>query len=278
MRARSERRSGTRNRSSRSRSRSGRWNSASRVYRSSNIQSPRRSARLAGLSATERQLWNAAQSLAQPEVHANRSSEQEPQLLSEGPRVPLDDTRLSERTRIDNRSAESIGEDMVEPARSLEIVRNNIDSGNRPYVMDIIVQPPSEIRPGELLRPPIVVRLEAQNQIGAVDNADVEIGNLWASAGIVSEDGLVALAPPQPNLLTGTLVDSLHPRPSQEAGQELGYFRFPKLAIHQTGNFRIQFLLARMPTDGSLEVVNIQSSLTSVIHVDDNAAMMTDGS
>lgn len=137
--------------------------------------------------------------------------------------------------------------------------------------MNVIVQPPSAIRPGSLLHPPIVVRLEghrAQNVNGIVNVNDA---NIWALASVVSADGMVALAPPQTNLLSGTLVDSVHTASMEEGRRGMGYMTFPNLAINQAGDYRIRVSLVRMPTIEDSEAINVQSIVTRVIRVDSRA-------
>lgn len=133
--------------------------------------------------------------------------------------------------------------------------------------MNVIVQPPSEIRPGSLLHPPIVVRLEGHR----AQNVNVNDANIWALASVVSADGLVALAPPQTNLLSGTLVDSIHTASVDEERRGMGYMTFPNLAINQAGNYRIRVSLVRMPTVDNPEAINVQSIVTRVIRVDSRA-------
>lgn len=142
---------------------------------------------------------------------------------------------------------------------------------NHRYAMNVIVQPPSAIRPGAPLHPPIVVRLEGRRSHGSNAVVNVNDGSVWALASVVSADGMVALAPPQPNLLSGTLVDSIHTS-VEESSRGLGYMTFPNLAINQTGNYRIRVSLVRMPTVEEHEAVNVQSIVTRVISVDVHAS------
>lgn len=138
--------------------------------------------------------------------------------------------------------------------------------------MNVIVQPPSAIRPGAPLHPPIVVRLEGRRSLGASSIVNANDGSIWALASVVSADGMVALAPPQSNLLSGTLVDSIHTASVEEDSRGMGYMTFPNLAINQTGNYRIRVSLVRMPTIEDSEAVNVQSIMTRVIRVDAHAS------
>jgi hypothetical protein len=138
--------------------------------------------------------------------------------------------------------------------------------------MEIILEPPSQSRPGQVLRPPIVVALKDQRLINSIDELGVDAKHLFACASVVSENGLVALAPPNPDLLKGGFSDSIHPG-FNDQGQEQGhYFRFTDLKIHEVGRFRIRILLVKMSTTGgSSEVMNLESVVTRVIHVHTNA-------
>ena len=143
---------------------------------------------------------------------------------------------------------------------------------NQRYSMEVILQPPSRSRPGQTLQPPIVVELKDRCLSNRVDNLSVEAKNLFACASVVSEDGLVALAPPQPNLLRGGFSDSIHPGFSSDGKEQGYYFRFTDLQIQQVGKYRIRILLVKMPTTGrSSAAVNLESVVTRVIHVDANA-------
>jgi hypothetical protein len=139
-------------------------------------------------------------------------------------------------------------------------------------MMQVILQPPSKSRPGQVLRPPIVVELKDQGLINSIDDLNDEAKNLFACATVVSEDGLVALAPPHPNLLQGGFSDSIHPGLNSKGQEEGYYFRFPDLQIHEAGKYRIRILLVKMHIGGGTsEVVNVESVVTRVIHVETNA-------
>ncbi|MCJ1427568.1 hypothetical protein MMC29_005471 [Sticta canariensis] len=138
--------------------------------------------------------------------------------------------------------------------------------------MNVIVQPPSEIRPGSLLHPPIVVRLEGYRAQNATEIVNVNDTNIWALASVVSADGMVALAPPQTDLLSGTLVDSVHTSSVDEGRRVMGYMTFSNLAINEAGNYRIRVSLVRMPTIEDSEAINVQSIVTRVIRVDSRAS------
>lgn len=131
--------------------------------------------------------------------------------------------------------------------------------------MNIAVQPPSESRPGDLLNPPIVVTLEEQRL------QDVDDANIWGLVSVVSADGLQALSPPQPNLISGTLVDSIHSVFSGQGRREHKFLSFPRVAINQTGKYRIRICLVKM-RNVQCEAINMQSVMTRVIRVDTQAS------
>lgn len=163
------------------------------------------------------------------------------------------------------------GDDIL-PSASRPIDCEKAAKTEQRYTMEVILQPPSRSRPGQVLRPPIVVELKDQCLVGRIDDLEVEAKNLFACASVVSEDGLVALAPPHPHLLQGGFSDSVHPGLNSDGREQGYYFRFTDLQIHEVGKYRIRILLAKMPSGGrSSAVVNLESVVTRVIHVDNNA-------
>lgn len=244
--------------------------STSSAGESGDSHSLRRSARLAGLLARRQQGSSSARNI-EPS-HASRSGdiESSPQQFEEGPQRVSEVTQNSEIASRDTLSGGTV-EHTVETTRSLTLAEDDIDNRNHRFVMNVVVEPPSEIRPGDLLHPPIVIKLKNRGGGSADDEFDIDNGSLWAQASVVSEDGMVALAPPQPNLISGTLVDSIRPATPEEESQELGYLTFPNLAIHQTGKFRIRISLIKMPTTDESEAINLQSIVTRIIKVDSDA-------
>ena len=238
---------------------------------SNSSHSLRRSARRAGILTGTQQGSSSAQHTEQPQASRREAIESNPQQLDggyqhtseviEGSGVAIRDTLTSD-----------INEDTNEAIRSLTPAEDSINNQTNHFIMNVIIEPPSEIRPGDLLQPPIVIKLENRNGRNADDEIDIEDGNLWAQASVVSEDGMVALAPPQPNLITGTLVDSVRPATPEKESQESGYLTFPDLAIHQTGRFRIRISLIKMPTTDESEAINLQSIVTRIIIVDREAS------
>lgn len=262
----------SRNRGIRSRNapRSYRGYPRSRARRINNLQTQRRSARLAGLSAETHRNPVSPSSFEHLQTSEGENIESNSQELDQrylNLQGPIEGERLVERYSMNVKAIEQL----ITTSRNLTPARDSNGNRNHRINMNLIVQPPSEIRPGDLLNPPIVVKLESQHDSHTIGDVDTEIENLWAQASVVSEDGMVALAPPEPNLISGTLVHSVQSVTPEEESQELGYLTFPNLAFHQTGNFRIRISLVRMPGADEFEAINVQSIVTRVIKVDRDA-------
>lgn len=149
------------------------------------------------------------------------------------------------------------------------------------YEMHIIIQPPVESRPGNTLTPPTIVSLRRNGASQTEERLSADINSYWAFVSVVSEDGLVALAPPSTSLLSGTLADSVHEARLTEAEGDVGHLAFQNLAINQPGRFRLRISLLQMPGiqdgpprggSGQPGVRNIASVLSHVVHVKTNAA------
>ncbi|KAL8998662.1 MAG: hypothetical protein Q9169_002323 [Polycauliona sp. 2 TL-2023] len=142
------------------------------------------------------------------------------------------------------------------------------------YEMHIILQPPVESRPGNTLTPPMIISLRKRSAPYGEVALEADTGGCWAIASVVSEDGLVALAPPSSSLLSGTLADSVHSSRLTEAEGDVGHLAFDNLTINQPGCFRLRISLLQMPgNQDSLAtgVRNIASVLSHVIRVGHNA-------
>ncbi|MCJ1374182.1 hypothetical protein MMC20_005414 [Loxospora ochrophaea] len=134
--------------------------------------------------------------------------------------------------------------------------------------MDIILQPPSRIRPSEDFAAPVIVRLRSMEGVDRdiVDNPE----SLWATVELVSEDGRTTLSPPRSDLVTGsTWADSLQSLGSDQGDRELGYLRFPTLAIRRPGQYRFRICLRRTVwMENRPDVLDVQSALTRLVRVD----------
>lgn len=161
-------------------------------------------------------------------------------------------------------------EDLIETTGNLKRLANGVVNGECPFNMNIAVQPPREAPPGVLLYPPIVVLLDSQRP------QDADDPNVWGLVSVVSADGLQALSPPQADLLSGTLVDSIHTA-SVDGGSRLQRFlSFSNVRINREGSYRIRVCLVRMRSVQS-EAVNMESIMTQVIRVHSDASATTLG-
>ncbi|KAL8834497.1 MAG: hypothetical protein Q9170_003732 [Blastenia crenularia] len=151
------------------------------------------------------------------------------------------------------------------------------------YHMRIIIEPPTEAHPGNILYPPPTICLRAHEDCQEGEDLAEDLSSFWAFVSVVSDDGMVALAPPSTTLISGSLVDSVHKVDPLEDEDEIGYFLFPSLRINQPGSFRLRISLLHMPTvgsdalnaDGSVSrspgAINTGSVVTRMIRVHDNA-------
>lgn len=115
-------------------------------------------------------------------------------------------------------------------------------------MLDLAVQPPAQIRPGEMLYPPIAASLSNETSIYN------ELSHTWAVASLVHESGEV-----MQEYLDGRLADSAHPLPgsgqrhhhshghsSSSVSKDRAYFYFSDLSIRKTGRYRIRLSLMQM--------------------------------
>lgn len=120
--------------------------------------------------------------------------------------------------------------------------------------VDFVVQPPSEVRPGDTLYPPPVVKL------GNVT------GDLWAYATLLNDDGQI-----MQDLLAGTLLDSAQPLPSMDdipyypmPDQDDSYVAFPNLEIRSEGAFKIRITLMSNSSVGTSSLEEVESRTITV--------------
>ncbi|KAL8730161.1 MAG: hypothetical protein Q9166_004244 [cf. Caloplaca sp. 2 TL-2023] len=142
--------------------------------------------------------------------------------------------------------------------------------------MQIVIQPPGEARPGNILMPPTTISLRSHGTSRHEEELGEDINSYWVFVSVVSADGMVALAPPSTTLLSGTLTDSIHEGRLTEHERDIGHSSFQNLVINQAGDFRLRFSLIRMQTSqhgtstgglGTPSVRNITSVLSHIIHV-----------
>ncbi|KAL9011147.1 MAG: hypothetical protein Q9173_003988 [Seirophora scorigena] len=141
-----------------------------------------------------------------------------------------------------------------------------------PYQMHIIIEPPDEARPGDALLPAPTIQLRFRENVEEEAALAQDISSYWAVASLVSDDGMVALAPPSTSLVSGTPAGAIQEPDGAEADGEVGYVLFRNLCINQPGNFRLRISLYRMATaesdaSGAAAALNTGSVTTRVIHI-----------
>lgn len=247
---------------SRTRLRISRQQDESPIAESTNSRPRRRSARLAALipdlSQSQPSSTEASGSNEVLQPHADQPT------FSDRLEHSAETDRGSLRERRRNR------EDLIETTGNLTRLGNGVVNGECPFNMNIAVQPPHEVRPGALLRPSIVVLLDSQM------SQDADDPNVWGLISVVSSDGLQALSPPQADLLSGTLVDSIHTASVDGGSRVQRYLSFSNVRINREGNYRIRVCLVRMRSVQS-EAVNMESIMTQVIRVHGVASATTLG-
>ena len=139
--------------------------------------------------------------------------------------------------------------------------------------MDVIVEPPPQVRPGTTLTPPIIIRLAKTD---VEDEVERDTSRLFAFVSVTSEDGSTSLAPPSSDLVSGNLSDSVHTleSDSESDDEEVGFLSFPDIKIQNPGNYRLRVSLMRIDAGGSSEprgAMSLQSTLSRVIRVDNEA-------
>ena len=180
-------------------------------------------------------------------------------------------------TRIYSRHLDSPG--LISPR-----MNGGLEPPSDQYTMNIVVEPSNQVRPGHVLSPPLVLSLEYGSNETNEGRVPDDHTLLWAVVSIAAEDSTTPIAPPQPNLLSGTPVDSVHPLRPGIPGREVGYVSFTDLAIREPGRYRLQVSLIRMNAIGSPSApqfeggINLQQTSTGVITVDVGAETTTLGS
>lgn len=262
MQRRTRRGSANQSRDSRTRLRTSRQQDELPIAESSNSRSRRRSARLAGhssdLSQSQPSSTGAPGTNEVLRSHADQSAFSErPEHLDETDRALLRERR---RTR----------DELIETTGNLTRLGNGIVNRECPFNMNIAVQPPREACSGALLHPPIVVLLDSQRP------QDADDPNVWGLISVVSADGLQALSPPHADLLSGTLVDSIHTASVDGGSRVQRFISFSNVRINREGNYRIRVCLVRMRSVQS-EAVNMESIMTQVIRIHGDASAATLG-
>ena len=262
--------SGNNSRSSRGRSSS---STDSRVSR----PSQRRSARILGL-ATTREEPNSAE-----ESSTRRRSGSAQQLQDHNSRNASPTSAQVQRqdywhqwtSEIDTIDQYAVPEEALQPFRDLTPPLNGVDNGaSKMFDMSIVLEPAAHVRPGNVLRPPMVIKLKHRNAGSNFGGRQPDYAHLWALASIVSEEGTTALAPPRTDLLLGSPVNSIHKAARTGNDEEVGYVCFSDLAFQKPGKYRIRVSLIRMEGLGGSAAssvqggANLQSVVSRIIQVD----------
>jgi len=108
-------------------------------------------------------------------------------------------------------------------------------------MLGLAVQPPSRVRPGMTLYPPIAARLSSETSVFE------ELSQKWAVVMLIRSSGEVVH-----NKLSGKIADSAHPLPESRADSgavqwfDRAYFYFPDLKIEEPGRYKIRISLMQM--------------------------------
>ncbi|MCJ1481717.1 hypothetical protein MMC06_001876 [Schaereria dolodes] len=143
------------------------------------------------------------------------------------------------------------------------------------YNMCVLVEPPSTVRPGEVINP-IVLRVDKRDNQRHDPQDSSHPAVLWALLSVLSEDGITSLAPPaQSEFVRGRMVSSIYPLSPDDLAQGAGYIVFANTAILQPGRYLLRVSLMGMQVDIDsregeplfLGGVNLQSTALGVVHV-----------
>lgn len=139
--------------------------------------------------------------------------------------------------------------------------------------MTVIVQPPTNIRPGEQFDSPVVISLESRPSGNRRHDIPGNDAKYWAMASI-TQNGT--------NLLQGIIAVTIRRADTPPQHLNLGYLVFNDLRILHPGSFKIYISLVLMPditgpSDSYMGVaggIKVDAVLTNEIHVDEDAVMM----
>ena len=229
-----------------------------------------------------------------PAIRALLTSSRDPTVTNVGPGGASNEI-YPQQTRQDgidsgnlNQSSTNNCATIRSPSREIvtypELWTNGIvGQGSFLHNMKIVVEPPNRARPGHVLCPPLVMSLEQGTGHGSGTVPPCDPSLLWAVVSVVSEDDTTPLAPPRPDLLLGTPVDSVHSLMPNSHAREVGFVSFPDLAIREPGRYRLRISLICMYPTGATDstafegCTNLQSMSSRVITVDPAAEPPTLG-
>ncbi|MCJ1421838.1 hypothetical protein MMC32_008205 [Xylographa parallela] len=250
------------------------------------LSTQRRSARLSNIFATSEGERPSRQDISSTQVTENSPQTRTivPEQENEGPAG----LATPQAVNLDN---EFDQHPEVQTARRRQIILTEQDclmngvllQTNNPYIMRIVIEPPHQARPGEVLTPPLVMSLENESGPNSPEQEPVDPTLLWAVVSVVSEDNITPLAPPRTDLLIGTIADSVHPLTPPDHEGQIGFVAFPNLVIREPGRYRLRISLIKMNAIGGMRTpayeggTAVQSMSSRVIDVVATAQLMTPG-
>ena len=150
-------------------------------------------------------------------------------------------------------------------------------------ILEVVVEPPRAVQPGQTLHPPLVVGLRTGKSMGTdvqpwvdgvpedeahpdrparlaahpepkQDDSALESGALWAFVHLIpgtseATEGSASKAPCRTTGLSGTLIDSPHRAVDQQPETGMQYLKFQNLAINDAGTFSLRVALCRMSSN-----------------------------
>ena len=122
-----------------------------------------------------------------------------------------------------------------------------------PCVMTVIVQPPTDVRPGEQFGTPVVVSLESRSSGNRAHDIPGNDNKYWALASITLQDGS--------NIVEGATAVTIRRASTPLPHQNMGYLIFNNLRIRRPGTFKIYISLVLMPT-----IVGPQEFRANLVH------------
>ncbi|MCJ1388253.1 hypothetical protein MMC18_001098 [Xylographa bjoerkii] len=269
-----------------------------RIRRSSNSRGPRasltlrRSARLSNLFVT-----NQGDLFSEQNIIGAEATDDSPQtctLIPDQQNEEPDREHLPETPQAVNPRNDFHQHSGSQPARRCirrqiiltqqdHLMNGDILQTNNPYIMRIVIEPPHQARPGDVLTPPLVMSLENESGRNSPEQEPVDPTLLWAVVSVVSEDNITSLAPPRTDLLMGTIADSVHPLTPPDHERQIGFVAFPNLVIREPGRYRLRVSLIKMNAIGDMSIPSyeggtaVQSMSSRVIDVAPTAEPLTPG-
>jgi hypothetical protein len=205
----------------------------------------RRSARISALTAHDEESERQLDTVTQPQ--SSRRASNDSKMRSPSPRG----STFSGFARLQGTSSKSPFEPLPENCQTSLSPVDEGDQRSERYKMNIILQPPPEVRTSARIEPFPVISLGPCSPKSSRSTPISDMSGVWALASLTTADGTEVLTPPRPDLLEGQLVDSIHLAMEADSGPETGYALFPNLRVQQPGRYRIRISLIDMDSNGS---------------------------